>query len=67
MTQGSPQDLPDGGWVQGLVGLEQAGIIFQELVSAAAAYVGPPLIFQFGKIADNIGAPSPARSRATRI
>ncbi len=56
VTQADSQDLPDGGWVQGLVGLEQAGIIFQEFCIRRCAYVGQPLIFQFGKIADSIGA-----------
>jgi hypothetical protein len=59
VTQADSQDLPDGGWVQGLVGLEQAGIIFQEFCIRRCAYVGPPLIFQFGKVADNIGATIP--------
>ena len=59
VTQADSQDLPDGGWVQGLVGLEQAGIIFQEFCIRRCAYVGPPLIFQFGKIADSIGATIP--------
>ncbi len=59
VTQANSQDLPDGGWVQGLVGLEQAGIIFQEFCIRRCAYVGTPLIFQFAKIADNIGATIP--------
>jgi hypothetical protein len=40
-------------------GLEQAGIIFQEFCIRRCAYVGTPLIFQFAKIADNIGATIP--------
>ncbi len=59
VTQANLQDLPDGGWVQGLVGLEQAGIIFQEFCIRRCTYVGPAPIFQFGKIADNIGATIP--------
>jgi hypothetical protein len=58
-TQADYQDLPDGGWVQGLVGLEQAGIVFQEFAVRRSAYVGPPTIFQFGKIADNVGVTIP--------
>src|SRR5262249_34188524 len=59
VTEGDSEDLGDGGWVEGLVGLEQAGIVFQEFCVRRCAYVGTPLVFQFGKIADNVGATIP--------
>lgn len=50
------QDLPgDGGWVQGIVSGEQ-GYVFQERAIWRMAFVGSPLIFQFDKIHDGIGA-----------
>ena len=58
-TQASQQDLPDGGWIQGLIGVEYAAIIFQEFAIRRASYEGPPLIFRFSKITDNLGATIP--------
>ena len=58
-TQASQQDLPDGGWIQGLIGVEYAAIIFQEFAIRRASYEGPPLIFRFAKITDNLGATIP--------
>lgn len=50
------QDLPgDGGWIQKIVGGEN-GTIFQERAIWRMAFVGTPLIFQFDKIHNNIGA-----------
>jgi hypothetical protein len=58
-TEADSQDLPDGGWIQGIVGFDQSGTIFQEFCIRRLSYVGTPLVFQFGKIADNIGATIP--------
>lgn len=50
------QDLPgNGGWVQKIVSGEQ-GYIFQERAIWRMTFVGSPLIFQFDKIHDGIGA-----------
>lgn len=50
------QDLPgDGGWVQKVVSGEQ-GYVFQERAIWRMTFVGSPLIFQFDKIHDAIGA-----------
>lgn len=54
-TQADFQTLPDGGWVQGLVGGE-FGIVFQERSIKRMTYVGAPLVFQFDEIARNRGA-----------
>lgn len=58
-TQADSQTLPDGGWVQGMVGYERACIIFQEFAIRRAEYVGPPLIWSFSKITENLGTPIP--------
>ncbi len=58
-TESSRQDLPDGGFVQGIVGIEYAAIIFQEFAIRRASYEGPPLIFRFSKITDNLGCTIP--------
>ena len=65
-TQASQQDLPDGGWIQGLIGVEYAAIIFQEFAIRRASYEGPPLIFRFSKITDNLGATIPGSLAAYR-
>lgn len=50
------QDLPgNGGWIQKVVSGEQ-GYIFQERAIWRMTFVGSPLIFQFDKIHDGIGA-----------
>lgn len=50
------QDLPgNGGWVQKVISGEQ-GYIFQERAIWRMTFVGSPLIFQFDKIHDGIGA-----------
>lgn len=50
------QDLPgDGGWVQKVVSGEQ-GYVFQERAIWRMTFVGSPLIFQFDKVQDGIGA-----------
>lgn len=53
------QDLPgNGGWVQKVISGEQ-GFIFQERAIWRMTFVGSPLIFQFDKIHDGIGAYAP--------
>jgi len=59
VTQASQQDLSDGGWVQGLTSFDLGCTIFQEFAVSAGQYVGVPDIFQFRKIADNIGLTIP--------
>ncbi len=54
-TQSDQQDLPDGGWVQGIVGGE-TGLVFQERAIQRMTYVGSPLVFQFDKISRELGA-----------
>lgn len=50
------QDLPaEGGKVQKIVGTE-VGIIFQERAIWRMQFVGSPVIFQFDRVANNIGA-----------
>lgn len=50
------QDLPgEGGWVQKIISGEQ-GYVFQERAIWRMTFVGSPLIFQFDKIHDAIGA-----------
>ncbi len=53
-TQSDSQDLPDGGWVQGVVGGEY-GTVLQERSIKRMTYVGAPVIFQFDEIARNRG------------
>lgn len=53
------QDLPgEGGWVQKIISGEQ-GYVFQERAIWRMTFVGSPLIFQFDKIHDAIGAYAP--------
>ncbi len=59
VTMSDQQDLPDGGRGQGLIGFDQSVYIFQEFCIRRGTFVGTPLIWQFGKIADNIGATIP--------
>mgnify|MGYP003133285990 FL=1 len=59
-TQSGLQDLVGThGNVQSVVGGESYGVIFMERAIFRMDYVGTPLIFQFSKIADNIGAFAP--------
>lgn len=53
-TQADGQDLPDGGWVQAIVGGEY-GTVLQERSIKRMTYVGAPIIFQFDEIARNRG------------
>jgi hypothetical protein len=56
-TQADFQDLPDGGFVMGIVGGE-SGLVFQERSIKRATYVGVPTIFQFDEISRGIGTPA---------
>lgn len=55
-TQADSQVIPDGGAITGLVGFEYGGFLMQERCIRRMDYEGPPLIFRFRKILDNIGA-----------
>ena len=56
-TQSGYQDIVGShGSVQAVVGGEAYAVIFMERAIYRADYVGTPLIFQFTKVADNIGA-----------
>jgi len=56
-TQADFQDLPDGGYVMGVVGGEY-GLVFQERAIKRMTYVGVPAIFQFDEIARGTGTPA---------
>ena len=59
-TQSGFQDIVGShGNIQAIVGGESAGVIFMEKAIYRMEYVGTPLIFQFDKVADNIGAFAP--------
>jgi len=59
-TQSGYQDIVGShGNIQQIVGGESSGIVFMEKAIYRMSYVGVPLIFQFDKIADNIGAFAP--------
>jgi len=56
-TQSGYQDIVGShGSVQAIVGGESYAVIFMERAIYRMDYVGTPLIFQFSKVADNIGA-----------
>lgn len=55
-TMADQQDLPDGGKVQFLVGYEQSVVILQEFAIRRGTFVGPPGIWQFGVLHQNVGA-----------
>ena len=56
-TQSGFQDIVGShGSVQAIVGGESYAVIFMERAIYRMDYVGTPLIFQFSKVADNIGA-----------
>jgi hypothetical protein len=57
-TQADSQDMPDGGNVTGLVGGE-VGLVFQETSVRRMSYEGPPTVFRFDKIANDIGCNVP--------
>jgi len=58
-TLSDSQDLPDSGNIQGIVGGESFGVIFTDKAIFRADFIGAPLVFQFSKVADNIGAFAP--------
>ena len=58
-TQCDFQDLPDGGWVQRVVGGAEYGLIFQETMIRRMTYVGTPLVFQIDPIDRARGTPIP--------
>jgi hypothetical protein len=59
-TQSGYQDIVGShGNIQQIVGGESSGIVFMEKAIYRMSYVGVPLIFQFDKIADSIGAFAP--------
>mgnify|MGYP003142003290 FL=1 len=59
-TQSGFQDIVGShGNIQSIVGGESAGVIFMEKAIYRMSYVGVPLVFQFDKIADNLGAFAP--------
>ena len=57
-TQADFQDVPDGGFVQGITGGE-FGLVLMERSIYRMSYVGTPLIFQFDNIARNRGCFEP--------
>jgi hypothetical protein len=57
-TQADFQDIPDGGFVQGVTGGE-FGLVLLERSIVRMSYVGTPLIFQFDNIARNRGCFEP--------
>lgn len=58
VTQADFQDLPDGGFVQGITGGE-FGLVLLERSIVRMSYIGTPLIFQFDNIARNRGCFEP--------
>jgi len=55
-TQADQQDIPDGGFITGLIGYEYGGLVFQERAIRRMDYEGSPVIFRFKKLAEGIGA-----------
>lgn len=59
-TQSGFQDIVGShGNIQSIIGGESSGVIFMEKAIYRMSYVGVPLVFQFDKIADNLGAFAP--------
>jgi hypothetical protein len=58
-TQADYQDLPDGGWVQRVIGGVEYGLILQETAIRRMTYVGSPLVYQFDAIDRSRGTPIP--------
>lgn len=51
------QDLVgEGGWIQKVTSGDQGGFVFQERAIWSMVFVGSPLIFQFTKLIDGLGA-----------
>ena len=57
-TQSDFNDIPEGGWCQGLVGGEY-GLVFMEREIQRMTYVGSPLVFQFDRVERNRGTHIP--------
>lgn len=57
-NQSDVQLIPDGGWIQGIVGGE-FGLVFSELAVNRFTYVGGDLIFQRDQLTNGIGATIP--------
>jgi hypothetical protein len=55
-TLSDSQDFPEGGTITGFVGGEY-GIVFQEKAIQRMSFEGPPTVFRFDKLANNIGCP----------
>ena len=55
-TLSDAQDFPEGGPITGFVGGEY-GIVFQEKAIQRMSFEGPPTVFRFDKLANNIGCP----------
>ena len=55
-TLSDSQDFPEGGPITGFVGGE-FGIVFQEKAIQRMSFEGPPTVFRFDKLANNIGCP----------
>lgn len=55
------QDIPDGGYVQGIVGAlgSADGAIFMESRIVRVTYIGPPAVFQFDTVEGSRGTPAP--------
>lgn len=58
-NQCDSQTLPDGGWINAIVGGE-VGYVFQDTVIRRVIYVGPPTIFQIDVVQRNRGTDAPA-------
>jgi len=58
-TQSDYQTMPEGGWVQRVVGGTEYGVIFQERQISRMEYVGWPLMFQFFPVDRKRGTPIP--------
>jgi hypothetical protein len=58
-TQSDLQELPDGGEITGIVGYSLSGVVFQRRAIRVMSYIGTPLVFQFQKISDGVGATIP--------
>lgn len=58
-TQADYQDIPEGGWIQKIVGGYQYAVVFMETAIRRFYYVGAPLIFQNDPIEANRGTGIP--------
>lgn len=59
-TQSGQQFLNQtDGFVTGIVGTDQFGLVFQQDAITRMTYAGPPVVFQFDKISDQYGCTNP--------